>query len=345
MAGGHSFASDNWASIHPEVLVAMAAANDGHVPAYGNDPVTEAAVALFAEHFGKDADVSFVFNGTGANVVGLQSLLRPFEAVICAGTAHINTDECGAPERFLGSKLISVPTPDGKLTPELVEGAGGGVGDQHHVQPRVVSISQPTEMGTCYRVDEIVALAAWAHERGMVLHVDGARLANAAAFLGVELGELGSPAGVDVLSFGGTKNGAMAAEAVISFRPALESSLRFIRKQSMQLASKMRFVSAQFTALLTDGLWRTNASHANAMACRLAEGIAGMPGLTVAYPVEANGVFVVVPQDVTEALQKYYPFYVWDVATGVVRWMTSFDTTEEDVDSLVYKVAELTGRS
>jgi threonine aldolase len=256
-----------------------------------------------------------------------------------AVSAHINSDECGAPERFLGSKLLSVPTPDGKLTPELVERAAGGVGDQHHVQPRVVSITQSTETGTCYQVEEIEALASWAHERRMLLHLDGARLANAAAALDVGLGDFGSGAGVDVLSFGGTKNGAMGAEAVVTFLGAAGDTLPFIRKQSMQLASKMRFVAAQFVALLTDGLWRENASHANAMAARLGDEVSRIPGVRLAYPVQANGVFPILPPTVTATVQKQYPFYVWDVSTGVVRWMASFDTTEEDVDGLVAAVA------
>jgi threonine aldolase len=364
MTGRRTFASDNWSGIHPEVLAAIAEANGtgtdtgtknniakgtdtggggGHAPSYGADPITAEAVRLFQRHFGEDAEVLFCFNGTGANVVGLQSLLRPFEAVICAESAHINVDECGAPERHLGSKLIAVPTPDGKLTPELVEGAAIGTGDEHHVQPKVVSIAQSTEVGTCYRVDEIRELGRWAHERGMWLHLDGARLSNAAVSLGVGLGAFGSGVGVDVLSFGATKNGAMGAEAVVSFRPAGESSLRYIRKQSMQLASKMRFVSAQFTALLSGDLWRTNAEQANRMARRLADGVDSVDGVQVAHPVEANAVFAAIPPDVARALQQEHPFYVWDEATHVVRWMTSFDTTENDVDDFVARVASLMG--
>ncbi len=340
---GRTFASDNWSGIHPEILAAIVGANGEHVPAYGEDPVTEGADRLFRQHFGEDAEVYLAFNGTGANVIGLQSLLHPFEAVICAETAHINVDECGAPERFLGSKLVTVPTADGKLTPELVERAAVGTGDEHHVQPRVVSITQATEVGTCYRVEEVAALGRWAHDHGMWLHLDGARLANAAASLGVGLGAFGSGAGVDVLSFGGTKNGAMGAEAVISFRPSDGSPLRYIRKQSMQLASKMRFISAQFTALLTDDLWLINASHANAMARRLADGVSRIDGVSLAYPVEANGVFAVLPPAVTAALQEEFPFYVWDASTDVVRWMASFDTTEMDVDALIALVEEAMG--
>ena len=339
-----TFASDNFSGIHPAVLAAIAAANVDHAPAYGDDPVTAEAVRLLRQHFGDDADVFLAFNGTGANVVGLQSLLRPFEAVICAESAHINVDECGAPERFLGSKLIAVATPGGKLTPDLVEAAAVGTGDEHHVQPRVVSITQATEVGTCYTVDEVTALGRWAHEHGMWLHLDGARLSNAAASLGVDLGAFGSAAGVDVLSFGATKNGAMGAEAVVSFVPADGSPLRYIRKQSMQLASKMRFMSAQFVALLSDGLWRSNAAHANTMARRLADGVAGVPGVSVAHPVQSNAVFAVLPPAVTEALQRHHPFYVWEEGTGMVRWMASFDTTEQDVDALVELVAaEMSG--
>ena len=341
MVGPRAFASDNWAGIHPEVLEAIARANVGHAESYGADPVTTEAIGHFRRHFGADADVYFAFNGTGANVVGLQSLLRPFEAVICAESAHINVDECGAPERFLGSKLVALPTPDGKLTPELVERSVTGIGDEHHVQAKVVSITQSTELGTCYRVDEVAALAAWAHGRDMWLHLDGARLSNAAAFLGVGLGAFGSAAGVDVLSYGGTKNGALAAEAVVSFLPADQSPLRYIRKQSMQLASKMRFVSAQFCALLAGDLWRTNADHANLMARRLADGVATVPGVKLPYPVEANGVFAVLPAAVADALKAEHPFYTWDEATGVMRLMTSFDTTAEDVDVFVHSLTKL----
>lgn len=303
--------------------------------------MTAEAIALFRKNFGADAEVFLVFNGTGANVVGLQALLRPFEAVICADTAHINVDECGAPERFLGSKLIPVAAPNGKLTPERVEAAAVGVGDEHHVQPRVVSLTQSTEVGTCYRPEEIRELADWAHSRGMRLHLDGARLSNAAAALDASLGDFGSSVGVDVLSFGGTKNGAMGAEAIVSFLPSDDSALRYVRKQSMQLASKMRFIAAQFVALLSDDLWRTNATWANQMARRLAEGAVRVDGVTVAYPVEANAVFAKLPSKVIGALQSRYPFYVWDEAGSVVRLMASFDTTAEDVDGLVTALAEL----
>jgi threonine aldolase len=336
----HTFASDNWAGVHPEVLEAIAAANVGHAPAYGTDQVSLHALGLFRQHFGPGAEVYFCFNGTGTNVVGLQSLLRPFEAVVCAEGAHIDVDECGAPERFLGSKLLTVPTSDGKLTPASAASVVGDIGDEHHVQARVVSITQTTEVGTVYTVDEVSALADWAHGLGMLLHLDGARISNAAASLGVDFGAFGASAGVDVVSFGGTKNGCMGAEAVITFRPEATTSLRFIRKQSMQLSSKMRFVAAQFVALLTDDLWWRNASRANVMAARLGAAAATVPGVTLAYPVQANGVFAVLPPSVTEAMQDVWPFYVWDEVSGIVRWMTSFDTVAADVDGFVARLTQ-----
>ncbi len=336
-----TFASDNWAGVHPRVMDAIVAANVDHAPSYGADEITERAIALFQQEFGPEAEVYLAFNGTGANVVGLQSLLRPHEAVVCVTGAHIAVDECGAPERFLGSKLLSVPGVEGKLTPDLVEAAVTGIGDEHHVQARVISITQSTEVGTCYSVEEIRDLSAWAHERHMLVHLDGARISNAASSLGVGLGDFGRSAGVDVLSFGGTKNGALGAEAVITFRPEASTGLRFVRKQSMQLASKMRFAAAQFVALLSDGLWERNAAHANAMARRLAAGAAGIPGVVLAHPVQANGVFAVLPTEVTAALQAVYPFYVWDAAAGVVRWMCSFDTTPGDVDAFVALLGQL----
>ncbi len=332
MSAPRGFASDNYSGIHPEVLARIAAVNAGHAPAYGADEVTARAVGLFREHFGRDVEVFFTFNGTGANVTGLQALLAPYEHVICAESAHVNTDECGAPERFLGSKLVDVATPDGKLTPDLVASVARGWGDQHHVQPRVVSVTQPTELGTRYRVEEIAALAEWAHGRDMYLHMDGSRLANAAAGLGVGLAATSGEAGVDVLSFGGTKNGLLGGEAVVLFRPELAARFPFIRKQAMQLASKMRFTAAQFEALLTDDLWRRNAAHANAMALRLEQAVRDVPGVAVTRPVEANSVFAVVDPAAAEALQEDYAFYVWDDRTGEVRWMTSFDTEPADVD-------------
>jgi threonine aldolase len=338
-----SFGSDNHAGVHPDVLAAIVAANAGDHVAYGDDPYTAAAEELFRQHFGPQAEAFLVFNGTAANVLGLQALLRPYQAVICSASAHTNTDECGAPERFLGSKLIDVPTPDAKLTVEAIDAAAGGWGDEHHVQPRAVSITQSTELGTRYSLDEVAAIADWAHARDMVLHVDGARLANAAAGLGVDLAAASTGCGVDVLSFGGTKNGLLGAEAVVFLRRGLSADFRYLRKQSMQLASKMRYAAAQFTALLTDDLWLRNASHANRMAQRLAAAVAGVDGILVTQPVQANAVFAIVPPPAVPALQAEYPFYVWDPRTSEVRWMTSFDTAETDVDAFAAAIGRVVG--
>ena len=327
------FASDNYAGVHPAVLAAIAAANGGFAPAYGDDDWTLALQERMREVFG-DVDVFPVFNGTGGNVTALATVTRPFEAVICAETAHINVDECGAPERFAGCKLVDLPTTDGKLTPDLVRGAIVGSGDQHHVQARVVSITQPTELGTVYTPAETAALAEVAHAAGLVLHVDGARLVNAAVGLEVGLREITTDCGVDVLTFGGTKNGLLGGEAVVFFRRDLAERYLFVRKQGMQLASKMRFVSAQLLRLLEGDLWRETAGHANAMAQRLAAVAAGVPGVRVAYPVQANAVFVALPHAVTERLLEDYRFYTWDEQAGVVRWMCSWQTTPGDVDRL-----------
>jgi threonine aldolase len=325
-----SFGSDNHAGVHPDVLAAIVEANAGDHVAYGDDPLTAAAEELFRVHFGAQARAYLVFNGTGANVLSLQAVTRPYQAVICSASAHISTDECGAPERFLGSKLIGIPTPDAKLTVEAIDAVAGGWGDQHHVQPRVVSITQTTELGTRYELDELAAIADWVHAHDMVLHVDGARLANAAAGLGVDLAA--ATAGVDILSFGGTKNGGLGAEAVVVLRPELAPDFKFLRKQAMQLASKMRYAAAQFSALLTDDLWRRNADHANRMAQRLAAAVEDVDGVRVTQQVQANAVFAIVPPAAVPLLQAEYPFYVWDERTSEVRWMTSFDTSEADVD-------------
>jgi len=333
------FASDNNAGAHPEVLAAVALANTGHVRAYGDDPWTAAAVARIREHLGETAEPFFVFGGTGANVLGLQAVMRPHEAVICSDYAHINVDECGAPERYVGCKLLGVAPPDGKLTPELVSARITGVGVEHHVQPRVVSVSQSTEYGTVYTPAELRALADLAHGHGMLLHMDGARLANAAASLGVPLRAITTDAGVDVLSFGGTKNGLLGGEAVVFFDPAHARDFRFIRKQGMQLASKMRFVAAQFGALLTDELWLRSAQHANAMARRLEHAVRGIGGVRVTQPVEANAVFAMLPAAAIAAAQEAFFFYVWDERRSEVRWMASWDTTEDDVDQFAAAIS------
>lgn len=336
------FASDNYAGVHPAVFEAMLAANDGFAPAYGDDSWTLALEERLREVFGDVASFP-VFNGTGGNVTALATLMHPFEAVVCPESAHINVDECGAPERFAGCKLVDVPAPDGKLTPELLRGMVVGIGDQHHVQARIVSISQSTELGTVYTAPELRALAKAAHEAGLLVHLDGARLVNAAAALGAGLRELTTGCGIDVLTFGGTKNGLLGAEAVVFLKAELAERYLFVRKQGMQLASKMRFVSAQLLRLLEDDLWRETAGHANAMALRLAEGLGAVPGVRLAYPVQANGVFAALPPALTERLLETYRFYVWDEASGVVRLMCSWQTSPDDVDTFVAAAREAAG--
>lgn len=337
------FASDNYSGVHPDVLAALATANGGHQIAYGEDSYTEAVQQVFRGHFGPRAEAFCVFNGTGANVIALQSLTQRWQSVICTDTAHIHVDECGAPERMGGVKLLPVATPDGKLTPELAGREAHGFDDEHRAQPRVISITQSTELGTCYTPDEVAALCEYAHARGMAVHMDGARLANAAAHLGVPFAEFTTEAGVDVLSFGGTKNGMMFGEAVVVLNPEAAHGLPYLRKMSMQLASKMRFIAVQFEALLGTELWLRNAEHANAMARRLAQAVGGLPGLRLSRQPQANSVFAVLPAEVTERLQKRFRFYTWDTATGEVRWVTTFDTTEADIDLFAAAVAEELG--
>ncbi len=340
-----NFASDNNAGVHPEVLEAIARANQGHVVAYGDDPYTRSALAKFEEHFGAGVDVFFTFNGTGANVLALQALNRPYHAVLCSEYAHIYSDECGAPEKHTGCKLIPLPHHDGKITLDSVRHSYHGIGDQHHVQAHVVSITQSSEMGTVYQPEEIRALARFAHEHEMFLHVDGARIANAAASLGQTLRQATRDLGVDVLSFGGTKNGIMGGEAVVFFNqapgnPKLSADFLYLRKQGMQLASKMRFIAAQFEALLTNDLWRRSAEHANRMARLLEAELRKIPQVKVVWKVEANGVFAQIPRHAIQKIKDRYFFYMWIEEECVVRWMCSFDTTEEDVRDFAKVVAE-----
>jgi threonine aldolase len=339
-ASGRGFASDNYAGVLPEVLDAIAAANSGHAVSYGADEWTARAEELFRSHFGDEARAALVFNGTGANVVALQALTRPYQAAICASTAHLNVDECGAPEHVAGIKLLAIDTPDGKLTPPLVQPRLVRIGDEHAVQPRVVSITQSTELGTVYTPDEVRALADQAHEHGLLLHVDGARLANAAAALDVSLRAITTDLGVDAVSFGGTKNGLMLGEAVVFLRGELGDEVAFLRKQSMQLASKMRFIAAQFEPLLSGDLWLRTAAHANAMARRLAAAVATVEGVQITQRVQANAVFALLPPGAAAALQERWRFYVWDESTGEVRWMCSWDTTPGDVDAFAADVRE-----
>ena len=335
------FASDNYAGAHPEVLAALADANDGHATAYGDDPWTARAEAVLRAHFGEQAISYLVFNGSAANVLCLRALCRPWQSVICTTQAHVNVDECGAAEAIAGVKLQAVQTHDAKLTPEHVEWQLGRLGDQHAVQPRVVSITQTTELGTRYTPYELHALAHFVHGRGLLLHVDGARLANAAAGLDVSLREITTDVGVDAVSFGGTKNGLLMGEAVVFCAPAYAEGFAFLRKQTLQLASKGRFVAAQFVALLEGDLWLRSATHANAMATRLADRLLAVPGVRLTQPVQANGVFAMLPPGAPERLRVDFPFYTWNESTGEVRLMCSWDTTPDEVDAFAAGVARV----
>lgn len=335
-----SFASDNNSGIHPQILNAIANANLGHSRAYGHDPITAHAEHLFKELFGQSTSAFFVFNGTAANVTGLSAVMNSWNSVICTTAAHINEDECGAPEKFLGSKLFDVFSPNAKLNLDSINHVLAARGDEHRTQHNVISITQATEFGTVYTLPEIKEIAGFAHANGLLLHMDGARISNAAVSLGMNFRDFTVDAGVDIVSFGGTKNGLMLGEAVLIFNPEIAENMKYIRKQSMQLASKMRFISAQFIAYLEQNIWFTNASHANAMAQLLASLVADIPGLKLAHPVQANGVFVCVPPEVVPVLQEKYYFYIFDEVNSVARWMCSFDTTENEVREFASFVAE-----
>ncbi len=332
-ASRRGFASDNYSGVHPEILDAIVAANQGHQSSYGNDLYTARLQEVIRGHFGEAAQAFPMFNGTGANVTALQAMMPRWGAVVCAKTAHINVDEGGAPERLGGLKLYAVPTPDGKLTPELIDVEAWGFGDEHRAQPLAVSITQSTELGTLYTPDEIAAICEHAHGLGMKVHLDGARLSNAAAALGVGFAAFTTDAGVDVLTLGGTKNGALGVEAIVTLTPNPAPGLVFARKYMMQLASKMRFLSAQLIALYEGELWHRNAAHANAMAARLRAALEGTPGVTFSQPTQSNGVFVRLPDGVADSVRGDYFFYDWDASVNEVRWMCSFDTTEADIDA------------
>lgn len=325
------FASDNNSGIHPLILKAIENANTGHSIGYGDDIWTQEAIALFKKEFGDPTEVYFVLTGTGANILGLKSAIHSFNSVICSETSHIQVDECGAPEKFTGSKLIPIPSPDGKIHPEQLEKHLHGFGFEHHAQPGIISITQATELGTVYTVDEIKELAQLAHQHEMFLHMDGARISNAAVSLDLSFREFTVDAGVDILSFGGTKNGMMLGEAVLIFNPDLARFTKYYRKQAAQLYSKMRFVGAQFIPYLRDKIWKTNAEHSNRMAKLLEIETMKINGIEITQKVESNGVFALIPKELIPILQKEYFFYIWDESRGEVRWMASFDTTEEDI--------------
>jgi threonine aldolase len=335
------FASDNNAGVHPLIMNALMNVNSGHTLAYGNDAYTDKTLKSFKKIFGEKSSAFLVFNGTAANVLGLSSLTQAYNSIICAETAHINVDECGAPEKFSACKLLSVSTSNGKLTIDGIKRFMHGFGDEHHSQPKIISISQTTEMGTVYTPAEIKTISHFAHKNNMKLHMDGARISNAAAFLDLGFREFTADAGVDVLSFGGTKNGMMYGEAVIFFDSDLAEDFKFRRKQGMQLASKMRFIAAQFNAFLENDLWKTNATHANDMAKLLYQKVKDIKEITITQEVQANGIFVILPKNVAASLQKEYFFYPWDEDRSEYRWMTSFDTTEEDVNGFVTRLLEL----
>lgn len=337
------FASDNAAGVHPAVLDAIAQVNPGHAFGYGHDQFTARTEEVLRAEFGPDSQSFLVWGGTAANVLSLRACCRPWEAAICAASAHLNVDEAGAPEAIAGVKLLTAVTEDGKLSPDQIDALITRVDDEHAVQPRVVSISQSTELGSVYRPEEVRAIAELAHSRGLLLHMDGARLCNAAAALDSTLAQASTELGVDVLSFGGTKAGLLGAEAVVFADPALAHGFLYLRKQSLQLASKMRFLAAQFEALLRDELWRSLASNANEMAARLAAAIDGLPGVTVTRPVQANAVFAVLPFDAITRLHEQFDFYEWDEKAGEVRFMCAWDTTTEDVERLAGAVREAVG--
>ena len=321
----------------------MAAANVGHVPAYGEDPFTREAISRIARELGDDAEVFLVFSGTAANVLCLQSMVRSHQAVICAETAHVHVHECGAAEKHIGCKLLPIPSPNGKITVAAVREQLRGIGDEHHVQPKAITITQATEYGTVYTPQEIRAIADFAHSHSLLLHMDGARLYNAAAYLDVPLRAITSAAGVDALSFGGTKNGLVAGEAVVFFKQVLADDFEFRRMQGMQLSSKMRFIAAQFNALLTNDLWKRSASHANRMAQLLAHGLSEIEGITITQEVQANEVFAIIPGKVIPRIQERWPFHVWNEKTSEARLITSFDTTEDDIDDFVALTREKMG--
>jgi threonine aldolase len=329
------FASDNNAGIHPDILKEIIAANTDHAIGYGSDIWTEKALKVFKEQLGSQTETFFVFTGTAANVLGLTSVTRSWHSVITASSAHMEQDECGAPEKFTGAKVLTVDTTDGKITTEHIKKHMHGLDFEHHSQPRVISITQTTEMGTVYSVSEIRKIADYAHSNGMLLHMDGARLANAAVHLNLPFKEFTTDAGVDVLSFGGTKNGMMFGEAICFLRPGLSADFKYIRKQGMQLASKMRFISAQYIGYFNNDLWRKCADHSNSMAKMLAEKLSDISNVKITQEVQSNGVFVIIPTEVAERLRKQYFFYPWNEKTSEYRLMTSWDTTEEDIEDFI----------
>ena len=337
----HGFASDNNSGVHPRILRAISRANIGHTIGYGDDEYTERAIKKFKQIFGHDIEVYFVFTGTAANTLGLKAATQSFNSIICAETSHINVDECGAPEKFTGCKLIPIPTENGKITPADIKKHLIGFGFEHHSQPKVISITQSTELGTIYTIEEIKEISELAHKHDMFVHMDGARISNAVVALKTDFRDFTGNAGIDILSFGGTKNGMMFGEAIVFFNKNLAKNFKYYRKQGMQLFSKMRFIAAQFEELLSDNLWRKNAEHSNEMAKILASEVKKIPEIKITQPVESNAVFAIIPRESIPLLQKEYFFYVWNEKKSEVRWMTTFDTTEEDINDFVKKLKKI----
>jgi threonine aldolase len=335
-----SFASDNNSGVHPRIMQALNEVNTGHYTGYGDDPITFRAIEKFKELLGEQIEVFFVYNGTGANTVILNTVTRSYHSIICAQTSHVNVDECGAPTAITGCKLEFVPAIDGKLTPELVQSMLHGIGFEHHSQPKVVSITQSTELGTLYSLNELKVLAEFCHEQDLLLHLDGARISNAAAALDCTFKEMTTDTGIDLMSFGGTKNGMMFGEAVVFFRPELAIDFKYFRKQNMQLHSKMRYISAQFLALLDEDLWLANASHSNDMAKKLYNELKKISGITITRNCYVNSVFAILPPQVIPRLQKKYFFYIWDEDINEVRFMTTFDTTFQDIGNFITALKE-----
>ena len=329
------FASDNSAPVHPEIMEAVLTANEGHAVSYGDDRWTREATGHLKKLFGRRSSVHFVYNGTGANVLGMQAALSGYHGIICTDVSHINTDECGAPERYTGAKLLPLPTKDGRMEGEQILAQLHALGVEHHSQPRIVSLTQATELGTVYHPDLLKEITSLCHRNGLLVHVDGARISNAAVTLESGLNEITGKLGVDILSLGGTKNGMMFGEAIVFLRPGLGDEFRYIRKQGMQLASKMRYVAAQFSALFGGDLWHRLASHANEMARALTVELARIPEVEIVHPVEANAVFARLPRQIIERVQEEVFFYVWDAQESVVRLMCSYDTMPSDVERLV----------
>ncbi len=335
------FGSDNASGIHPAVLAWIQKVNEGHVSAYGNDSYTAQANELFKQHFGDEIEVFFALNGTGANTIGLTQVLRSTEAIICAQTAHINEHECGSIQNYSGSSLLTLPTPDGKLTAEILEHTLHGIGDEHYVQPKVISITQATECGTIYEISEIKAITQFARQHNLLVHLDGARISNAAVALNKNFKEFTADLGIDIVSFGGTKNGLMGAEAVLFLNSQLAHNFKYLRKQAMQLNSKMRFIAAQFIALFENDLWKQNATHSNRMAKIMHEKLLQFPEIKIIYKPEVNIIFAILPSHIIAPLQTAFPFYLKDPKNNLARFVCSFDTHESEIDKFIETIKKL----